>query len=47
MSEAADLFSFALDEIKADFQAVTLVFFIYVLDKGFQVRRLFLSHQCE
>ena len=38
------LFPLTLDEIKADFQAVTLVFLVYVLDKGFQVQVLFVGH---
>jgi hypothetical protein len=45
MSEATALFSFTLDKIEADFQAVAFVFLIYVLDKGFQVRRLFIGHR--
>ena len=45
IGKAAALFSFTLDKIKANFQAVTFVFFIYVLDKGFQVQRFFISHR--
>ena len=41
----AALFSLALDKVEADFKAVTLVFLVCVLDKGFQVRGLFICHR--